>query len=97
MATQRAIPALVPGQRVPMSYEESWAVADEDVHAEWVDGEVIVFMTASERHQKLQAWLLRVIAFFVDLFDLGEVYPAPLEMRVRPGGPARTRYPLRCS
>jgi Uma2 family endonuclease len=89
MATERAIPALVPGQRVPMSYEEFLAVADEDVHAEWVDGEVIVFAPVSVRHQILQVWLTKVIGFFVDLFNLGEVCTAPLEMRVRLGGPSR--------
>lgn len=89
MATERAIPALIPGQRVPMSYEEFLEVADEDVHAEWVDGEVIIFMPTSDRHQDLQLWLARVIAFFVDLFALGVVRTAPLEMRARPDGPAR--------
>jgi Uma2 family endonuclease len=89
MATQRVIPALTPGQRVPMSYEEFLTYGDDTTHAEWVNGEVIVFMPASFRHQELQAWLLRVMAFFVDLFDLGDVCIAPLEMRVYPDGPAR--------
>ena len=89
MAMRRTVPALVPGTRVPMSYEEFLAFADEDVHAEWVNGEVIVFMSPSSRHQVLTIWLARVVAFFTDLFDLGEVYAAPLEMRAIPGGSAR--------
>jgi len=31
-----------------------------DVHAEWVDGEVITLMTASDRHQDLADWLTAI-------------------------------------
>jgi hypothetical protein len=57
MATQRTVPGLIPGQRVPMSYEEYLAASDEDVHAEWVNGEVFPFMPPSDRHQDLAFWL----------------------------------------
>ena len=40
-------------RRLMMSYEEFLAFVDEDTHAEWVDGEVTVFMSASGIHQDL--------------------------------------------
>ncbi len=89
MATQHSLPALLPGQRVPMSYEEYLTLIDEELHAEWVNGEVTIFMPSSSKHQTLLAWLARVVGLFTDLFDLGDVYVAPLEMRTSPGGPAR--------
>jgi Uma2 family endonuclease len=89
MATERAIPALIPGQRVTMSYEEYLAISDEDLFAEWANGEIIVFGPASDRHQELLGWLLQVGGLFVDLFDSGVMLMAPFEMRARSNGPAR--------
>jgi Uma2 family endonuclease len=76
-------------QRLAMTYEEFLAWADEDVHAEWVDGEVIVFMPASDRHQVVAAFFHTLVFLFVRAFNLGEVRIAPFEMRAKPGGPAR--------
>ena len=76
-------------QRLRMSYEEYLAWADEDVHAEWVNGEVIVQMPPKPRHQQVVAFLLRLLGDFIELFRLGRLLPAPLEMRATPDGPAR--------
>lgn len=89
MAAQRTAAALIPGRRLPMSYEEFLSRVGEDVHAEWVAGEVIVFMPPTDRHQAIVVFLVKLLGLFVDLFDLGEVRVAPLEMRARPDGPAR--------
>ncbi|HEY8599381.1 MAG TPA: Uma2 family endonuclease [Thermomicrobiales bacterium] len=89
MATQPTIPHFPRGERIPMSYEDFLRLVDEDAHAEWVDGEAIIFMPPSDRHQVLVFWLARVIASYAEFFDLGEVRIAPLEMRARPGGSAR--------
>jgi Uma2 family endonuclease len=72
-----------------MSYEEYLAWADEDVHAEWVNGEVIVQMPPKPRHQQVVAFLIRLLGDFIELFRLGRLLPAPLEMRATPDGPAR--------
>jgi Uma2 family endonuclease len=85
-------PATAPtaqGQRLRMSYEEFLAWADEDVHAEWVDGEVIVQMPPKRPHQRVVAFLLQIMGPFIQLFQLGELLPAPFEMRAIPDGPAR--------
>jgi len=72
-----------------MSYEEFLAWADEDVHAEWVNGEVIVHMPPKTRHQVIAGFLHALLKFFVDFFRLGEVLTAPFEMKLSPHGPAR--------
>lgn len=76
-------------QRLRMSYEEYLAWADEDVRAEWVNGEVIVQMPPKPQHQRVVAFLLELIGLFTRLFRLGELLPALLEMRATPDGPAR--------
>jgi Uma2 family endonuclease len=87
--TSTTITAIPQEQRLRMSYAEYLVWADEDVHAEWVNGEVIVHMPPKPRHQQVVAFLLRLLGEFVELFQLGRLLPAPLEMRALPDGPAR--------
>lgn len=75
-------------RRIKISYEEFLAWP-EDVHAEWVDGEMIIFMRPKDIHQAAVGFIYRLIAQFVDLLKPGIVRVAPLEMRILPGGPAR--------
>jgi Uma2 family endonuclease len=77
------------GQRLRMSYEEFLAWADEDVHAEWVNGEVIVQMPPKEPHQRVVAFLMSLMTLFIQLSNLGRLLPAPFEMRATPDGAAR--------
>src|SRR5688500_3395320 len=70
--------------RLPMSFEE-FVELPEKWHAEWVDGEAIIFVTTTEVHARYAFFLARVIAGFADEFDLGEVFTAPYGMRVRDG------------
>jgi Uma2 family endonuclease len=72
-----------------MTYEEFLAWSDEDVHAEWVDGEVIVFMPPMDRHQDIVGFIHVLLRLFVDFFQLGKVRTAPFEMKVSPDSPAR--------
>ncbi len=73
-----------------MSYAEFLAWTDEDTHAEWVDGEVIVFMPAKEIHQTTLGFLFRLLGMFVDLLVQGRVQLAPFEMRL---SSSRSREP----
>lgn len=75
-------------RELKMTYEEFREWTDEDVHAEWIDGEVIIQMPPKEPHQTLVGFLERLLAIFVELFDLGVVQIAPFEMRLQEGGPA---------
>jgi Uma2 family endonuclease len=81
--------SITQGQPLRMSYEEYLAWADEDVHAEWVNGEVIVQMPPKEPHQRVVAFLIQLMGLFIEVFQLGRLLPAPFEMRAMPDGPAR--------
>ncbi len=76
-------------ERLRMSYEEFLAWADEDVHAEWVNGEVIVHMPPKDTHQNIVTFLVTLLRTFVDFFKLGQVRTAPFEMKLAPDGPSR--------
>jgi len=76
-------------QRFAMTYEEFVAWADEDTHAEWVDGEMIVFVSLTDKHQALIGFLFTLLLVFVDRFGLGQVRVTPLEMRILPGRSSR--------
>ncbi|NJN67491.1 MAG: Uma2 family endonuclease [Chloroflexaceae bacterium] len=82
-------PAPTGERRLRMSYEQFLEWSDEDTHAEWVNGEVIVFMTPVIRHQRINGFLYSLISRFADLFNLGEVVFAPFEMRHLPGYASR--------
>jgi Uma2 family endonuclease len=76
-------------QAIAITYEEFVAQIEEGTHAEWVNGEAIIFMPPNVKHQSVAGLLYWLIVGFVDLFDLGRVWAAPLEMRAMPDGPAR--------
>jgi Uma2 family endonuclease len=78
--------ATVPPAR--MTYEEFLSQADEDVPAEWVDGEIILMSPASQRHQVLGDFLTALLRFFVEANHLGMVLSAPFQMKLekRPSG-----------
>lgn len=87
--TTAALPPPTPGLRVRMSYEEFLEWAGEDVHAEWVNGEVNVYMTATVSHQRLAEFLSRLIQLFVEAAELGEVLTGPMQVKLSPGGSGR--------
>lgn len=83
MVKQVADPPVVGERRFRMGYEEYLDWADEDVHSEWVDGEVTVFMPPSILHQRLLSFLHVLLSLYTRRLDLGEVLMAPVEMRIR--------------
>jgi Uma2 family endonuclease len=76
-------------QRLKMSYQEFLAWSDEDTHAEWVNGEVIIAMPPATLHQMIAGFLFELISLFVRFFHLGQVLPTPFEMKLSPDGPSR--------
>ncbi len=52
------------------------------VHAEWVDGEVLQLMTASNRHQDLVDWLIAILRMFIETHNLGWIRSAPFNMQM---------------
>jgi Uma2 family endonuclease len=53
-----------------------------DVHAEWIGGEVITLITASDKHQDIVRWLIAILSLFVETYDLGWLRPAPFNMQL---------------
>ena len=82
-------PTISGERRIKMSYEDYLAWPEQGIQAEWVDGEMVIFMPPKDLHQATVGFIYRLIAQFVDLLNLGIVRVAPLEMRVRPDAPAR--------
>lgn len=76
-------------RRLTMSYDEYAEWADEDVHAEWVDGEVIIHAPPKEVHQRIVGFVYELLSQFVRLQDVGTVYFAPFEVTLWKDGPAR--------
>jgi len=68
-----------------MTYEEFLAWADEDMLAEWVDGEVMMYTPASKRHQDIGGFLYEVLRAYVRPRRLGEVVQAPFQMKLEHG------------
>ncbi len=69
-----------------MTYVEFLAWADEDAHAEWVAGEVIMSSPASYQHQDIGNFLLTILRAFVEARHLGIVLGAPFQMRLSQSG-----------
>ena len=75
-------------QRLTMTYDEFLAL-DDHVHAEWVDGEVTIFVPPSELHQDIVLFLAVLVGGFARRLGLGKVMIAPFEMRLIPGRSSR--------
>ncbi len=74
----------IPASNV-LTYEEFRAAYPDDVRAEWVEGEVILLMPPSRRHQAVSFLLSTLIGIYVSVKELGEMYAAPFEMKIRDG------------
>ena len=72
-----------------ISYEDFLAWCDEDTWAEWVDGDVIMVSPASKRHQRIVRFLISLLDHYVQFENLGEVMPAPFQMKLGPDLPGR--------
>jgi Uma2 family endonuclease len=78
-----------------MTFEEYRAWAVEHPHSEWVEGEVVEFMSAKMRHALVVSFLIRLFGAFVELRQLGVVLGDPFAMLIRSGNgePRLTRQP----
>ena len=81
----------VPGLRLTEQQFEAWC--DEDVKAEWVDGEVILMPPSSGEHGDIAGWLYRVVAEFVEEHKLGLVRGPEFQVRLVLGKRRRRRVP----
>jgi Uma2 family endonuclease len=65
-----------------MSYEQWLAWTGASTQSEWVDGEAIEFMPASQLHQELLWFLVSLLGWYVRTLNLGKVHGPPFEMRL---------------
>jgi Uma2 family endonuclease len=73
-----------------MSYEEFLEWLDEETHAEWVDGEIVMMAPVADSHSDLSSFLLTLIRVFVDTGRLGRVLAEPYQMKTGPDLPGRS-------
>jgi Uma2 family endonuclease len=73
----------------PHSYEEYLALPDDGRIVEWVDGAIIYHMPPTPVHQRIASTLETLLKLYVKRLNLGEVFDAPIEVRLWPGGPSR--------
>jgi Uma2 family endonuclease len=79
-STPVGLPSKTPDLR--MTEEEFVAWCDEDIRAEWVDGEVIVPSPANLKHVDLAGFLNLILRGFVTSCGLGVVYGPELQVRL---------------
>ncbi|MEI6045962.1 MAG: Uma2 family endonuclease [Chloroflexota bacterium] len=72
-----------------ISYEAFLDWADEDTHAEWVDGVISMTSPASYKHQDALSFLVSLLRLFTEASDLGKVLPAGYQMKLSAGGAGR--------
>jgi Uma2 family endonuclease len=64
-----------------MTYQEFLKRVPDDVHAEWVDGEVVPMTPVSRKHQEIARFLLTLITHFAEAHELGSVFYEPFHMK----------------
>ncbi|HZZ41510.1 MAG TPA: Uma2 family endonuclease [Tepidisphaeraceae bacterium] len=69
----------LPDVRMTEAEFENWL--DEDIRAEWVNGEVTMMSPANTEHIELNGWLWQVLAGFAEHHEAGRVFG--IEMQVR--------------
>lgn len=88
MTPEATLARITTPPRKKMSFEEFMA-STADQFAEWVDGEVIEFMSAKKDHQLLIIFLSNLLMLSARLANAGQVLTAPYAMRAVPGGSVR--------
>ncbi|MBA3715180.1 MAG: Uma2 family endonuclease, partial [Pyrinomonadaceae bacterium] len=85
----QAAPAVTSMPISKMTYTEFLDWLDEDVRAEWVEGEVIIMSPASLKHQLIVSFLSAILQCFVEAKQLGLIICAPFQMKTGTSLPGR--------
>jgi Uma2 family endonuclease len=72
-----------------MSFEEFLDLDWEHGFAEWVDGEVFLYMGVTDAHQRVVDFLTGYLGFIVSALGLGTLRTGPYPVRLPLEGPAR--------
>lgn len=74
----------------PVTYEEFLEWADEETHAEWVDGQIILMpVTVNRHHDRILSFLRWLFVQVTRLGQVGSVHGEPFQMRLSPLGRGR--------
>ncbi len=65
-----------------MTFDQFLQWLDEDTHAEWVSGEVVMMSPVSGEHQDVGGFLIELFRAFVRWKSAGSVYYEPFQMRL---------------
>ncbi len=68
----------------PLTYDDLCQMPDDLNRYEIIGGELIVSPSPNRGHQKVSYRLTRLIGEYVDAHELGEVYVAPVDVRLSP-------------
>ncbi len=77
---------VAPNGGYKVSYEQFLSWVDEDTHAEWVDGAIIMTSPASIRHQTIKNFLETTLTLFARAHNSGVVLSAGTQMRLSTAG-----------
>src|SRR5580704_11057753 len=67
-----------------VGYEAFLEAAGSDVHAEWVDGEVIFLSPVSLRHSRINRFLSSLVDRYLDTNPIGEIFYDSVQMKTGP-------------
>lgn len=73
-----------------MTYAEFLRAIPDDVHAEWVNGEVVPMTPVSNKHNDLSVFLAALIRLFAETHQAGYVRCEPFQMKTGPNLPGRS-------
>lgn len=85
-ATETLPVEVQPGGQLKMAYQEFLKWANEAVHAEWVNGEVIILMPVKPIHQRIVNFLCWLLQSFTSPLKVGEVSTAPVQIKLKNSG-----------
>ncbi len=74
------MPPVLKIEKTPLTYEQFLQMKDEDTHAEWVNGEVIVLMPPKRYHQEILRFLAYLLEEYLQRHPVGEFLFAPFEL-----------------
>jgi Uma2 family endonuclease len=100
-AAMTQAPVLIQGKRLlpsespeyiasgPMSFDEYLDWEYEGGLAEWVDGQVFVYVSATFEHQRIQGFLQALLSGWAEITGAGSVIAAPYAVQGERGGSGR--------
>jgi len=65
-----------------LTFEQFYEIAEEKVITDLLDGNIFIEPSPAPQHGFIVAWVQSVISFFVEKFDLGEIFGATVAVRL---------------